>query len=77
MPRYDCWILLIETLLSDLLSRVLHAYSVVSQRKAPFSSETVLGFLFIFLDLFPWNFESTNTLRKRYQESKGFGRFVF
>lgn len=38
-----CWSLLIGMLLSDLLSRILHAYSASSQRKAPFSSQT--GFL--------------------------------
>lgn len=59
MPRYDCWILLIGMLLLDLLSHILHAYSVSSQRKAPFSSETVF---LIFPDLFPRNLESMNTL---------------
>lgn len=41
-PRYDGWIPLIEMQLSDLLSCILHAYSVMSQRKTPFSSQTGL-----------------------------------
>lgn len=42
---------------SALQSCVLHVYSVVSQRKAPFSSDI---FYFIFPDLFPWDFENMN-----------------